>query len=109
MGEVLLIKAGVQLFQASDTVSKVNETVASLQVFDTDGNLELDEAEIKGAIEILKTNMENNPDKAQAAQLSELRCMLVFIGASQRMWESDPEKYDAQFSQACRCYLVFYH
>jgi len=100
MAEVALIKAGIQLFQSSSTVDKVNHTIASLRVYDTDGNLELDDSEIKAAINTVKTAISNNPDKKVSAKLAELRCMLVFIGASQAMWAKDPRKYDHQFSQS---------
>jgi hypothetical protein len=97
---VKLVKIGIQLHKSSNTVDKVNQTIASIRVYDTDGNLELDESEIKRAIETLKTAIRTNRDKKVSAQLAELRCLLVFIGVSQRMWEKDPKYYDARFSQS---------
>lgn len=100
MAEILLIKTGIELFRSKSTVDKVNNTIASLRVYDTDGNLELDESEIKHAIETLKSAILKCSDKKVSAKLAELRCLLVFIGASQRMWQKDPRHYNALFSQS---------
>ena len=96
----MLIKAGIQLFQSSGTVDKVNATIASLKAYDTDGNLELDDSEIKNAIGLLTNAMQTNRDVKVAAQLAELRCMLIFIGSSQKMWARDPRRYNDKFSQS---------
>jgi hypothetical protein len=93
MAEIVLVKIGIQLYKTGSTVEKVNQTIASLRVYDTDGDLELDESEIKRAIETLKAAMRTSRDKKVSAKLAELRCLLVFIGASQRMWQRDPRHY----------------
>jgi hypothetical protein len=48
----------------------------------------------------LKSAILRSRDKRVAARLAELRGLLVFIGASQRMWKKNPRHYDAQFSQS---------
>jgi hypothetical protein len=100
---IMLVKLGVKLNTSSQIVDKVNRTIEVLKAYDTNGNLELDESEIRNALEALKRAMTmeaSRGDKKKSAQLAELRCLLVFIGASQRMWERDPEHYDAKFSQS---------
>jgi hypothetical protein len=96
----MMVKFGIQLHKSNCTVDKVNKTIANLRVYDTDGNLELDESEIRRAIDDVKTAMTRSRDKKVSATLAELRCLLIFIGASLRMWDSNPKHYDACFSKS---------
>ena len=95
-----LIKEGIQIFQMNDIIDKVNKTVEVLKTYDTNGNLELEESEIRRAIQSIKTAIKTTPDKKVAAKLAELRCLLVFVGTSQKMWLKDPKRYDELFSRA---------
>mmetsp|Transcript_37450 Transcript_37450/g.48452 ORF Transcript_37450/g.48452 Transcript_37450/m.48452 type:complete len:194 (+) Transcript_37450:48-629(+) len=97
---IMIVKIGVKLNKSSTTVAKVNQTIECLRAYDTDGNLELDESEIKRALETLKRAIRTSRDKKVSAQLAELRCLLIFIGASQSLWEKDPKHYDAKFSKS---------